>query len=243
MLIKCSIVSIVMLTFFSICNAQESPMTCEDSGIIEVVGYAKVEALPDVAVLEFQATYTDKEAKTARNKVEEMVSALYKKVTTLNIGKDEFISASLNIYPKYRYSEKNKKIFEGYVCTRNVSFKIKDFSLIDKITSMAIESGIKDVNGFYYEIADTEALKRKADALAIADAKDKIKRLAEGFAVKVKKACSLKFDENVGPVYRAKNVNRMMLNASAVTSEVEPVEYTPQKQAVESSVYATFAIE
>ncbi len=218
-------------------------LCCEKGGTLEVVGEAQLEAMPDVAVLDFMARYTDKDAKVARSKVEKMVSLLNEKTKTLNLAKDEFASGSLDLYPNYRYTEKNKRVFEGYTCTRRVTFRVSDFSLIEKITSMAMDAGITEINGFHYEIKDTSALEKKADKLAMEDALDKSRRLAEGFGVKIVKTCSLKFGGRSGPVvYRNKSMTRLMVSANGA-NELEPVEYTPQKQMVESSVYVTFSIE
>jgi len=218
-------------------------LCCDKSGLLEVTGESRVEAVPDVAVLDFVAKVTDKDATVARNKVEKMVSLLHEKSAALNLEKDEFVSGSLELYPSYHYTEKNKRVFEGYTCLRRVTFRLSDFSKIEKITSMAMDSGITEIGGFRYEFKDTSALKKQADKLAMEDALDKSKRLAEGFGVKIVKTCSLKFGgDSSQVVYRNKNMTRLMANPAA-NADFETVEYTPQKQMIESSVYAVFSIE
>lgn len=217
--------------------------SCTESGVIEVVGHSKVEVMPDLAVLSYSAKDENKDSVKARNSVEKKISSLYDKAISLGVKKDQIISGSITLYPKYHYTDKNKRVFDGYFCSRDIVFKVDDFSLIEKLTTAAVDSGISDINGFGYEVKDTTAIKKDADAKAIADARDQAQRLADGFGVKIKKACSLKFEGNSAPVFYAKN--RAAVSLMAVKADaVEPAtEYMPEKQSVESNVYATFSIE
>lgn len=217
--------------------------SCTQSGVIEVVGHAKVDVMPDIAVLSYSARDENKDSVKARNSVEKKITSLYDKALSLGVKKEQIISGSITLYPKYHYTDKSKRVFDGYFCSRDIVFKIDDFSLIEKITTAAVDSGIGDINGFGYEIKDTTAIKKEADTKAIADARDQAQRLADGFGVKIKKACSLKFEDNNSNGFYPKN--RAAVSLMAVKAEAAPAatEYMPEKQSVESNVYATFSIE
>ncbi len=216
---------------------------CTKSGVIEVVGIGEVESVPDLAVLRFTSNFESKSTKTVRDEVEKKVTALVKSAKELGITDDEIVSGNFSLYPKYHYSDKGVQIFDGYAASRDVTFRLKDFSLIEKVAKCAVDAGITSINGFSYEIKDTSSLKAQADTKAIADAKDKAQRLAEGFAVKIKGACSLRFENSgVAPIrHRSMLMTSAMAKNSADGPEV--VEYTPEKQTVHSTVYATFSIE
>ncbi len=216
---------------------------CTKAGIIEVVGSGEVESVPDLAVLRFTSSFEAKNTKKVRDEVEKKVTALVKSAKALGITDDEIVSGNFTLYPKYRYSDKGAQIFEGYSASRDVTFRLKDFSLIEKVAQCAVDAGITRINGFSYEIKDTSSLKAQADAKAIADAKDKAQRLASGFDVKIKGACSLRFENSGVPQVRHRNM--LMASAMAKNSADGPevVEYTPEKQTVHSTVYATFSIE
>lgn len=217
--------------------------SCTDSGMIEVVGHGKVDVMPDTAVLSYSAKDENKDPVKARNNVEKKITSLYDKALSFGVKKEQIISGSITLYPKYHYTDKSKRVFDGYFCSRDIVFKIDDFSLIEKITTAAVESGVSDINGFGYEVKDTTAVKREADAKAIADARDQAKRLAEGFGVKIKKACSLKFEGNNSNVYYVRNRAAVSLMAAKAEAAEPATEYMPEKQSVDSNVYATFSIE
>ena len=215
---------------------------CTEDGIIEVTGVASVKTKPDVAVLMYKPFAQNKDAKKARNQVEQIVSALISEAKGLGVKKEQILSDSLSIYPKYHYENKKGQVFDGYVARRDVTFRIEDFSLIDKITTIAVKNGITEIQGFHYEIKDSSKYKLEADAKAIEDAKNKAKLLAEGFGVKIKKACSLRFNQNEPVVYRHR-VLAAKMNAVAMDAAPKAEEYSPDEQTIESTVYATFAIE
>lgn len=217
--------------------------TCTDKGFIEVIGTAKIDAMPDVAVLSFAGKSEDKSASVARDKAEKQISLLIKKSNSLGIKKEEISSGSINLYPKYHYDKDKGQVFDGYIATRNIEFKIQDFSLIEKLTTSAVDSGITSINGFSYQIKDSTKLKEQADEKAIEDAKNKANRLAKGFDVKIKKACSLKFNDSGAPtIYRHRAVTASMMSANK-ESEPKASEYMPENLTIESSVYASFEIE
>ena len=98
--------------------------TCTESGVIEVVGHAKVDVMPDIAVLSYSARDENKDSVKARNSVEKKITSLYDKALSLGVKKEQIISGSITLYPKYHYTDKSKRVFDGYFCSRDIVFKI-----------------------------------------------------------------------------------------------------------------------
>lgn len=233
--------STVILTFSTFSYAD----SCTEDGLIEVTGHGSVEAMPDQAVLSYSARNVEKNAKNAREKTELQVKTLFDSALNSGIRKEDIVSSSISLYPKYIYSNDGKREFEGYVASRDITFKVTDFSFIDKITTAAVDAGITEINGFDYTIKDIKSLENKANQAAIKDAKNKAMVLAQGFDVKIKKACSLKFtNSNTVMPYRAqprmaKAVTLAVSNDAAESN----TEYSPEKITIYSDVYASFAIK
>ena len=236
------VVSAVVMTFSSVSYAD----SCSESGLIEVTGHGSVEVMPDQAVLSYSAKNMEKQAKSARDRTELQVTKLFESALKSGVKQEDIVSSSISLYPKYTYSSDGKREFEGYVASRDITFKISDFSLIDKITTAAVDAGITQINGFDYTIKDTKSVEDKANQEAIEDAKLKAQVLSKGFGVKIKKACSLKFTNSGNAVMPYMVQSRA---AKAVTLSVSHedresnTEYSPEKITVSSDVYASFAIK
>ncbi|NLK85512.1 MAG: SIMPL domain-containing protein [Aeromonadales bacterium] len=219
-------------------------LDCASSGTIHVEGNSSIEVMPNIAELTYSSTSENKDAKIARQNVEKTISKLVDAAIKLGIKKENIISDSLNMYPKYTYPESKKPVFQGFSATRQVTVKVEDFSLIDKITTAAIDAGISGIYGFRYDVKDQSKYKLEAEKLAITDAKEKALRLANGFDVKLGKPCSLKFDKQSDfQMYNATSprlLKTAMVNDMAQSSAVA---YSPEKQTLTSKVYATFIIE
>ena len=162
--------------------------SCSEAGLIEVNGHGQVEAIPDLAVLSYSAKNEEKNAKDAREKTEKQITKLYESAQKSGFKKEHIVSSTISLYPRYSYTNEGKRVFEGYVATRDITFKVADFSLIEKLTTAAVDAGITEINGFEYTIKDTKKLEDEANQKAINDAKNKAYVLAKGFGVKIKKA-------------------------------------------------------
>lgn len=209
--------------------------SCEDEGTISVTGTASVTATPDVASLSFVAASSGKDAKAVRSNVEQKAFILIESALKLGLKKEQIISESMSLYPVYNYND-GKRVFDGYNANREITFKISDFTLIEKLTDLALKAGIEQIGGFTYELKDSSSLKKIADANAITDAKEKALRLAQGFNVKVKGVCRISFSDT-----QLEHAPRFMAVNSAKQSMV--AEYTPAPVKVSSEVNVVYTID
>ena len=218
---------------------------CSEAGLIEVNGHGQVEAIPDLAVLSYSAKNEEKNAKDAREKTEKQITKLYESAQKSGFKKEHIVSSTISLYPRYSYTNEGKRVFEGYVATRDITFKVADFSLIEKLTTAAVDAGITEINGFEYTIKDTKKLEDEANQKAINDAKNKASVLAKGFGVKIKKACSLKFtnSNNVSSYRLQSRMAKVATLAVANDENDSNTEYSPEKITFSSDVYASFAIK
>ncbi|MBQ2382023.1 MAG: SIMPL domain-containing protein [Succinivibrio sp.] len=220
---------------FLLCQNAALASSCEEEGTISVTGSASVTATPDVASLSFVSTVFSKDARSARSDVEKKAFILIESALKLGLKKDQIISGSLSLYPVYNY-EDNKRVFTGYNANREITFKVSDFTLIEKLTDLALKAGIDQIGGFTYELKDSSELKKLADAKAITDAKEKALRLAQGFNVKVKGVCRISFSDS-----QIEHAPRFMAVNSAKQSMV--AEYAPSPVNVSSEVNVVYTID
>ena len=208
-------------------------------GKITVMGTGTVKVMPDEAVLSFSVSEIKDNAAAARNSVEERVTGFITALKPLNLGENQILADNLNVFPKYSYNEGKSKL-EGYSAYRVVKVTVDNLELIPKVTDLALESGINEVAGFEYQVKDLASVKKEAAKLAIKDAKEKAKLLADGFEVKVSHPCDLQFVESgsIMPYH-----NRLMMAKAA--SDTAPVEasYEVQPMTVTSQVNAVFSIK
>ena len=230
--------------------------TCKDKnhkydGEINVVGMSYVDKTPDVAYLSFTAFAKNEEASVAESKVNDQVKLLTSFVLTVVKDDNAVTSGSINVRPKYEHCLRKQCIWKqelaGFEASRTVTVRVKDFNLIGEITSNALnKAGISKVNGITYDLLNRDAAQKEADSLAVADAIEKARRLAQGFSAELD---SVPLSISYGtagydttpkpmPVYEART---MSLNA-VDGAENGYSQYVPEKLRITSNVYVSYAI-
>lgn len=216
-------------------------------GTMDISGYGKVQIRPDEARVTFNVSERNDKAQAAREECEKKALAFQQALDKLKVDKKDVLAASISLQPRYVYDKKQEKqVLEGYEASRAIEVKLSDFALIPQVTDAAMAAGINEIGGIEYRLKDERAVKREADSRAIADALDQAQRLADGFGVKLLKACSLSFQGRSNPaVFRAQRMmgaNAVMLSAESDAPEAE-AQYNPDELTVESTVHATYAID
>ena len=192
----------------------------QPSNVISVSGEGEVLAVSDIASLSINL---NKEGKTAKEAQELLNESITK---TLNYLKDQKIedkdikSEYGGLSPKYSYEQpacytypcpsRDPKII-GYTAMQSITVKVRDVDSASEVRTGLATIGVTDISGPTFSIDDEDLFKDEARSLAIEDAKEKAKVLAEELGVKLGKVVS--FSENSGAQYP------MMYSAKAMMGE------------------------
>lgn len=79
------------------------------------------------------------------------------------------------------------RVFSGYSLEQQISVKIRDFSKINSVLDKATAAGATNVGQLQFTVDDIEKVNSEARALAIANAKEKLKGLSRESGLKVGK--------------------------------------------------------
>lgn len=214
-------------------------------GTIEVEGVGVIKATPDTVTMNFAVSYENPDLPTVKNNVEHAVTDFVKVLKGLGINEKGIIANSLSVHPVTEFDHKNRKqVQTGFRATRNIVVETDNISLVDKISESAITNNVNVISSYAYSIKDPKALQKKANQLAIQNAKDQAKELADGFNVELASLDKIEFlnydDFRPNPYARAKfnNVDAVALNAPAPA----PATYTVNEIVISSRVSAIYNI-
>lgn len=223
-------------------NADDDAVDCSASGSrITVIGYGEVEAQPDEAALNFSVRAAGKTPQEARDLCERSVTAFLKGLSGRGIKDDAISAGSISLYPKISYDEKRRRqVNDGYEALREVQVLLTDFSLIPKVTDLAMSSGFNEAPGFTYRVKDDSKFRYAADDKAIADARAQAEHLAKGFGLKLLKPCHLSFMRDEP---RLLNSDVRLMSVGAQKAEAPESRYTPGSKRVTSRVTAVYAAQ
>lgn len=183
---------------------------------VSLDGKGEVSSAPDLATINFTIKENDKLTKDAQDKVSVKEKVVLVFLDKSGIEKKDIKAESVNFYPQYDYgipciSQVNvidvscqptlPKII-GYEASEYITVKIHDITKAGEIVSGLAELKVFDMNGPNYSIENEENLKAQARKLAIADAKNKAKILAQDLGLHLGKVTSF-MDNNTSSGYPA----------------------------------------
>lgn len=220
----------------------------QPANTISVSGDGEVLAISDIASLYVNLNKEGKTSKEAQTLLNEEITKVLNYLKEQKIEDKDIKSEYGGINPKYSYEQqvacfaypcptKDPKII-GYTATQSITIKVRAVDSASEIRTGLATLGVTDISGPTFSIDDEEGFKDEARSLAIKEAREKAKTLANELGVKLGKVVS--FSENGGnyPMYAAKD-----MRVSAVMESSAPAPVLPKgENKISSSVSITYEI-
>lgn len=217
---------------------------------ISVSGKGEINAPADVATFSFSIVEEAKTVKVAQDVSSKKMSAILDFLDKSQVNKKDIKTGSYNFYPKYDYKRYScgagsvcpptKKVLRGYEVSQSVDVKIRDLDSVGKIFAGVAELGATNLGSLQFIIEDEEGLKAQARKLAIDNAKQKAKKLAEDLDAKVIRVVS--FSESEGytayPYYKTAVLESAVYGADSASSPEIPA----GENKISSNVNITYEI-
>lgn len=215
------ILAAVALSAYSYYTYKQSQYVFTGPNTISVSGKGEIFAKPDIASFSFSV---DAEAVTANEAQEKSAKAMNDIVAYLKengIEEKDIKTSYYNLNPKYRWEQdtkavictqwgcppqEGKQVLDGYQVNQTVEVKIRDTAKAGDLISGVGTKGATNISGLAFTIDDDEKLKRDARELAIADARENAKMLADDLGVRLGRMMNYWEDQAGGPqpMYYAK---------------------------------------
>ena len=206
---------------------------------ISVSGEGKVYAKPDVAVVDLGVTTQGNTTADVIKINTDKMNAVIQAIKDSDVDEKDITSTTYNLSPLYNYTEAVGRVFEGYTLDQNIEVKIRDFTKIGDILSMATAKGANLANDLQFTIDNPEQFKDEARAKAIEQAKANAQNLAKSSGIKLGKLIN---------VYENYNSYPMMYNSKAIrlgdgVAESAPVPtIQPGQQEVNITINLTYQV-
>lgn len=183
------------------------------SNTISVSGKGEIFAKPDIASFSFSVEAEALDAAAAQEKSAESMNAIVSHLKENGIEDKDIKTSGYSLNPKYRWEQgictqfgcpNGKQILEGYTVSQSVTVKVRDTAKAGDLISNVGEKGATNISGLSFTIDDDEKLKRDARELAIKDARENAKKLADDLGVRLGRMMNYWEDQTGGypmPMY------------------------------------------
>lgn len=193
-----------------------------ESAEFTVMGTGKVQAVPDLAVIDAGITVSNaSSAESAKAQITTVNNKIIKSVKALGVEKKDIETSSFNIYPEYSNLETIKPLLyrateepdmpavqpnsggskiSGYNGSATITIKVRNKNIASQVIQKVTEAGGTNISGPRFTIDDRSVYQQKARSLAITDAKEQAAKLAKELGIKLGKVTNM-VESGASPYY------------------------------------------
>ncbi len=182
---------------------------------INVSGQGETFAVPDTASFTFSVVEEAETVTAVQEAAAKRANAAIEAVKGKGVNEGDIKTIAYELQPKYewqpivcvRYPCDQKQVQKGFTLTESVLVKVRDEEKAGDVLAAVTDTGVQQVSGLSFTIADEEAVRAIARKDAIEKAQAKARELAESLGVKLVRIVS--FGEDTGgypvPMYAARD--------------------------------------
>jgi uncharacterized protein len=193
-----------------------------EEGMIFIEGKGVARMRLDRANLTCRVYSTEKELATAYTANDNIVTKAQRELDLIGIKAADVTTTNLSVYPEYQ-NEATGKI-RRYRVVRDLKIKLDPLTVGEACAAL-VRSGVNDIGGLSYELADRKALEDKARAAALEDARKRAELVTAAYGQRLG---SLEWSsENPGnyPTYLFGKTNPEILTPTVQIEQNEMVAY------------------
>jgi uncharacterized protein YggE len=216
---------------------------------IWVNGVGMVVTEPDIANLNLGVEASASTVSVARGQAAVSMTAIVAFLTANGVAERDIRTQSFNISPQYTYQEKlssnglrtNERVLTGYQVTNTVSVRVRELDQTGPLLDGVVEAGgdLVRVNGISFSIDDPSPLKIQARELAVQEALEKAKELADLAGVTLGQLVFIS-ESSSTPSY---NTVESRGDLAMAASSFAPTPISAGEAQIRVSVQAAFAIQ
>lgn len=164
---------------------------------LSLTGQGEVKSAPDIAVI---STGVVSEAKTAREALtlnNEAMASVLQTIEAAGVARKDIQTSSFSVQPKYKYAKRTSNgdqeppRITGYTVSNSVTVIARELAKLGPVLDAVVSSGVNQMNGLSFSIAEPEPLRNEARKMAVAEARTRAELYAEAAGVSLGKIMSI----------------------------------------------------
>ncbi|MFZ7945199.1 MULTISPECIES: SIMPL domain-containing protein [Bacillaceae] len=200
--------------------------------LIKVTGEGELPVQPNSASVKLGVITENKQLITAQQQNSAEVTKVINALLGLGIPQNQIQTFDYRIESDYDYDQ-GKQIFRGYKITHLLQVKVEDLSLIGKVVDTAVQHGVNYVSNVQFSVKNNDRFYQQALILALNNASEKAKTIAESLNVTLIPTPSL-------IVEGGSQVQPFNQHAETFVKGISSTQFEPGQIIVKASVFADF---
>lgn len=171
-----------------------------ERSMVSVTGEGVVKVEPDEVLIKSRIEHEGSSAAEVKKQNDEVVNKVIKYLKSQNIDEKDIKTEYINLNKRYDYNDKTY----SYVANQAISIRLQDLKDYEKIMKGLLENGLNRIDGIQFKSSEMEKYEKEARKLAVLDAQNRARELAQPLGQDIGKAVSISEMDynNFQPVYR-----------------------------------------
>ncbi|MCB7480647.1 SIMPL domain-containing protein [Christiangramia sediminis] len=171
-----------------------------ERSVVNVTGEGVVKVEPDEVLIKSRIEHEGPSAAGVKKQNDEVVNKVIKYLKSQKIEEKDIKTEYINLNKRYDYNDKTY----SYVANQAISIRLQDLKDYEKIMKGLLENGLNRIDGIQFKSSEMEKYEKEARKLAVLDAQNRARELAQPLGQDIGKAVSIsEMDYNsFQPVYR-----------------------------------------
>lgn len=155
---------------------------CSCDNTMTVMGSGTINATPDTSIAVLGVETLSSSISEAQQTNALAVTSIISALTTIGVPSNNIGTAVYRIEEEYQYDD-GKKVFLGYKVIHLLRIVIEEVALTGRVVDTAVAAGATTISGISFEVRDKDTYYKKAQKIAIRQAKAKANNIAEALGL------------------------------------------------------------
>ena len=193
---------LVITALFSLAAALAAPAAAQTTQHIpqrtlSLTGQGEVKSAPDIAVISAGVVSEAKTAREALTLNNKSMASVLQTIEATGVARKDIQTSSFSVQPKYKYAkrsstgEQEPPRITGYTVSNSVTVIARDLEKLGPVLDAVVSSGVNQMNGLSFSIAEPAPLRNEARQLAVAEARARAELYAQAAGVSLGKILSI----------------------------------------------------
>lgn len=229
-----SVLAVFLLNFTFAITATADQLPLPDQPHIIVNGYGYIDQIPDQATVRFEVTVTAADFSTAKKEVDAIVAKAIRAAKKQKVDDDNINASKINAAPQYQWNNKIR-VYTGERVSRQVQVKLTEIERYNKLVEGILSSGVTRLQSVQLDFSKRAQLEMKALTLALDNAKNKAKIMANHLGEKLAGVFQ------IAPIGATPVVTHMAMRANR-ESQSDGGALKPGKQKIQQQVRVVYLL-
>ncbi len=207
---------------------------------LKVQGKGRLQAQPDLAILSFDVEAKHRDYGNCVNLLNRQVEGLRQNIEATKLSRAELKTSNFNIQENWEYLEKHR-VFTGYMASHSLNIELAmEKELLNQALKCVAQGQSNAAVKFFFSVKDKDALRKRAMALAVEDAKSNAAVLASSAGIRLG---NIQYIEYGWAEVRFRNDEGKMFVNSRDSLAESSLDIEPSALETEEHVTLVFALE